>query len=218
MTELSVTYNDDEAREVAGAEGTAKVTRGWAAGARLALVAIEKHHKLKEMIRSASGGMRLTTGPENAALLQPAVADKITSRTGILRKSYTRVLDPGGRMASYGSDYKLAEWLEDGTRAHEIWPKMRATGIDQWGGAVFRPALRFASGATFTRRGNYKATTWQFATHVNHPGTKPRPTVKRTFDAIGPTLPGIFGGAIDAEFAKQSARSTEWTDYAAWSD
>lgn len=194
MTQAAIIVNDKEAREVLGRAGQAKIHRGFTAGMRRALVAIERHHKRNETVRQAGEGMRLTSGATYTGIIQPAVPDKVTSRTGTWSKSYTRRIVEQEMFGGYGSDLKLAEWLELGTRPHEIAP-------------VKAKALRFAYGRTLKRgrtgsggMADFKRA-FVFAKVVNHPGTAPRKTVERTIAATQDTVAAIFGNSIDVSLA-----------------
>jgi len=188
MIRLDVQIRDQRVAEIAGPAGNAKARRGLMHGIRKSLAVMEEWHKNVEFIRRAEGGMRLS---ENTGRRQPADPNKITSRTGNLKRSYTRRIDNAAMMGSYGSDSIVALWMQEGTKAHDIYPK----ALDQWGGYRMGAFLRFPGGATFTRSGKYKSTVWTFARHVHHPGTKPRDTLGRTIDHTSGTINRILADA-----------------------
>ena len=113
--DLSFLIKDQDIRQISGAKGHRRMRKGAAAGLRKCLAMIERHHKRKEMIR---GGARLSSGDKQAA--HP---DKLTVRTGMLSRSYTRRIVEAELKGYYGSDLVYAPVHEFGSKKKNIPPR-----------------------------------------------------------------------------------------------
>lgn len=102
---VDMTAKMDQAQSVAGGGGNKNMRSGVGRGLRKAIALIEKTHKT-ELMRPG-GGARFARQPEFPYIL---------TRTGTLKKSYTRDLDYRRLKASYGTPVKYGLFLEEGTR------------------------------------------------------------------------------------------------------
>ena len=92
-------------------------------------------------------------------------------RTGDLTKSIEGKLlvsTPGAALGEIRAKKYYASYVENGTAAHEIYPKTITTGGK--GGRFGRAMLRFVIGGRVI-----------FASKVNHPGTKPHPFMGQAY-------------------------------------
>ena len=105
--DISMGVNANPVRNIAGAKGGAKVQGGAKAGLRKALAHLERAHKRGGKYLRPGGGGKNPRQPEWPFIM---------TRTGLLKKSYTREIARSGMRASYGSDLSYAKYLEDGTR------------------------------------------------------------------------------------------------------
>lgn len=105
--ELSAVMKASAVRNIAGGKGSARAKAGTKAGLRKALAHIERAHKRGGKYLRPGGGGKNPRQPEWPFIM---------TRTGLLKKSYTRKIAMNGMRASYGSDLKYAGFLEEGTR------------------------------------------------------------------------------------------------------
>ena len=111
---LRLFVNDKNARDVVGDTGRRKARRAHYNAIRKAIVDVERHHKRKYML--PGGGAKAPRPPRDGFIM---------TRTGTLKKSYGRVLEPktasgvglsGKMFALYGSDVRYGKYLEAGTK------------------------------------------------------------------------------------------------------
>ena len=170
---LRLFVNDKNARDVVGDTGRRKARRAHYNAIRKAITEVERLHKRRYL---RPGG-----GAKNP---QPPRDGFIMTRTGTLKKSYGRVLEPktasgvglsGDMFAVYGSDLKYAKYLEDGTRPTTIV-------------ATRAKALAFpVKGET------------AFAKWIDHPGIRARDTLGQTQRDLSPQLERTLGLSLAKE-------------------
>lgn len=137
--QFGMSANFDPAKSIAGKAGLAGVHKGTGQGLRKAIAMIERVHKRSSRFMLPGGGKKNPVPP-----LYPF----IRTRTGTLKKSYTREVDYRAMTARYGSDLKYAQHIEEGTRPHEIRPAkakalaFMAGGKKRFSGLVLHPGIR----------------------------------------------------------------------------
>ena len=106
--------NKKQAEGVVGAKGRRKARLAHYNAIRRAIVEVERHHKRKYML--PGGGAKNPKPPRDGFIM---------TRTGTLKKSFGRVLQPktasgvgvsGKIFAAYGFDVRYGKHLEDGTQ------------------------------------------------------------------------------------------------------
>lgn len=167
--ELNIQQKANAVRNISGQQGKAKVHSGTVNGLRKSLAFVERLHKRGNKFMLPGGGKK------NPA---PAQWPFIRTRTGTLKKSYTRVLDKAKLIASYGSDLRYAQMIEEGTRPHEIH-------------AAKGKALAFmAGGKKIYRR------------FVLHPGIKARKHMPKLEKLSAPVVERYIADAVVKELAR----------------
>lgn len=106
--DLTAIIKDQMVRSIVGERGHKRLRKGAVEGLRRALADIERHHKRAEMIRGGGG---------------PPHPDKLTLRTGVLSRSYTRRIVEAELKGYYGSDLVRALVHEFGSAARNIPPR-----------------------------------------------------------------------------------------------
>lgn len=150
----------------------------------------------------------------------PQIAKPIMQRaivgTGAVFAKHTLKEDPipyrlGGLLASFrfksGAGWSrwyptahYAQYVEEGTRPHRIYPKAKqALSWKTGGGGRYVTA---SSGRRYYKSGSSGRA---FAKYVNHPGTKPQPFMQKILDNSRADIEKLFGQATDkivAEIAR----------------
>jgi len=162
-----------QAEGVVGTTGHRKARLAHYNAIRRAIVEVERLHKRRYIL--PGGGAKNPKPPRDGVIM---------TRTGTLKKSFGRVLEPktasgvgvsGKITAVYGSDLKYAKYVEEGTRPTTIV-------------ATRAKALSFpAKGKT------------AFAKWIDHPGIRARNTLGQTQDDLAPQLERTLGLTLAKE-------------------
>ena len=111
---LRIFVNDKKARDAVGDTGRRKARRAQYNAIRKAIVEVERLHKRRYLL--PGGGAKNPRPPRDGFIM---------TRTGTLKKSYGRVLEPktasgvglsGDMFAAYGTDVRYGKHLEVGTK------------------------------------------------------------------------------------------------------
>jgi len=162
--EMSAVMKANAVRNIAGGKGNAKTKAGTKAGLSKAIAHLVREHKRSNKYLLPGGGAKAWRAAHNLI---------IRTRSGRLKKSYKPAFSKDGMIASYGSDLKYAQYLEEGTRAH---------------GPVSAKALRFKIGGR-----------WVYAKWVK--GIRARKHMEKLERREGKAIEKIIADAIAKEFA-----------------